>query len=152
MRPNYIAPPKTKSERQRIPTRALSPIAALPNDIPDVPQLLVPKRDLEFTSTHNLTTHIIPAAFPRAPAWLPAFPPPPEKESKQERSERAANTLQKMVEAVATRKEGYHDTNLPEEREILWTVVNRYARKEKVPGRRGITLLLAHAIGMHKEV
>ena len=101
-------------------------------------------RDRRFTSAYTVTTHLIPAAFPRATPFVP-LPPVPERESKDERRAR--------LERYASETLALHTQHTPDKFEsqptVLWTVLNRYVRADC---GTGLTLLLLHANGFHKEV
>lgn len=146
------ARPASALEWQTISPRLLRPLETPPT-MPPTPKLPSPSRNLEFTSTHTLTTHIIPAAFPRSPSIpIPGFPQRQSaNETKEARLKRASETTNALLETKKQLQWGEVD-NLPLNKTLLWLAVNRYARKEKAAGRQGVTLVMAHANGMHKEV
>jgi hypothetical protein len=119
-----------------------------------------------------VTTHIIPASYPRQSFLeprryphvepVPFVPPPPEEKRKRQawavdtgtklRGKRAA-----LLELRTNCKN--HDSevlNDPQESSasVLWSVVNRYARVGAPKDQKdiGISVVLSHAIGFHKEV
>ncbi|KAJ6525680.1 Alpha/beta hydrolase family-domain-containing protein, partial [Mycena capillaripes] len=117
--------------------------SALPNPLPSP----LPPRSFA-DSRYSVSTHLVPAAHLRSTA-LPESPPPapaPDTASKPER--RARNAERKAwVEAQTERQHGRHER-------VLWSAVNRYARKDAVGDElsTGVTLFLAHANGFPKEI
>jgi hypothetical protein len=101
-----------------------------------------------FTPEHTVSTHVFPAAFPRCLSgqWVP----PPEKESRDEKKKRIAQTVAAYVTLKETQE---RDEDLrPSRREVLWTVANRYVRNARSKTTPGLTLVFLHSIGTHKEV
>lgn len=107
------------------------------------PALPCPPRDHRFSTSHNITTHIIPAAFPRSSpsVALPAFPGHEIKEERVARIQRYTSELMSQARH-ALDSSGTQPT-------VLWSVLNRYVRKDN---GGGLTLLVLHANGLHKEV
>jgi hypothetical protein len=128
---------------ERVRPNLLLPLQEPPQPL-EYPALPCPRDHRFSTSTYTVTTHLIPAAFPRVTPFVP-LPPVPEHESKDERRAR--------VERYASESLALHTQHTPDKSEsqptVLWTVLNRYVR---VDCGAGLTLLLLHANGFHKEV
>ena len=121
----------------------LEPPPVLIRDYPALPCTRPPP----FVPSYEVTTHVLPAAFPRAPSE-PWTPPPPHETSaqKKERIRRSVDTFS----ALKVRQEQGRDPR-PSRREVLWSVANRYVctARRATPG---LTLVMMHGIGAHKEV
>ena len=138
------------------PLRSIRPHPAL--DSVEPPVLPSPPRPPIFhTTTHGvyrLSTHLVPAAYPRlAPDIpLPKVPAYTPDESPAKRHDK----VDTLVKQVIQTQNAYEDGRLgptPSET-LLWNCVNRYVRTSGPPksltGAR-VTLFLAHANGFHKE-
>jgi hypothetical protein len=110
------------------------------------PPLPCPPRHHRFTSSYTVTTHLIPAAFPRSSPFvpLPAFPTHETKDERAARIQRFTDELLSLQAQHAPDQSGAQQT-------VLWSVLNRYVRKS-IGDASGLTLLLLHANGLHKEV
>ncbi|KII91718.1 hypothetical protein PLICRDRAFT_173525 [Plicaturopsis crispa FD-325 SS-3] len=127
--------------------RTLRPLQAPPEPL-SYPSLPSPPRQPTFSSQFTLSTHIVPAAYPRSsqPAKLPHTPP--ESVDKKERKKLLAQAASEIIElrsklSTNDRVEGNH--------KVLWNCANRYVRKDLVQSK-GITLFFAHANGFPKEI
>ncbi|KAH8986942.1 alpha beta-hydrolase [Lactarius hatsudake] len=138
--PRPSQPPRTVEVKPSL----LIPLQEPPQPL-EYPALPCPPRDRRFTNSYTVTTHIIPAAFPRVSQFVP-LPPVPERETKDERSAR--------VERYASEFFALQTQHAPDKSEpqptVLWSVLNRYVRADTSSGT-GLTLLLLHANGLHKE-
>lgn len=129
---------------ERVKPNLLFPLQEPPQSL-EYPALPCPPRGHHFTSAYTVTTHLIPAAFPRVTPFVPLLPVP-EHESRDERSARVERYTS---EFLALRTQYAPDT--PESQPtVLWTALNRYVRTDTGSGT-GLTLLLLHANGLHKE-
>ena len=130
------------------PTEKVSPTPLLPLRLPPeplrYPALPCPPRDHRFNTSYDVTTHIIPAAFPRSTPFvaLPAFP---DHETKVERAAR----IQRHTDELLSLQAQHVPDGSVARPQVLWNVLNRYVRKGN---GGGLTLLLLHANGLHKEV
>lgn len=108
------------------------------------PPLPCPPRHHYFANSYTVTAHLIPAAFPRSSPYvpLPAVPTHETKEERAARIERFADELLSLQAQHVPDQSGTQQT-------VLWSVLNRYVRKSV--GASGLTLLLLHANGLHKE-
>jgi hypothetical protein len=140
--------------KPRHPTRVneqvqITPLLPLrpPPEPLEYPTLPYPPRDPHFTDTYTVTTHVIPAAFPRTSPFVPVTALPGyESESKEERNSRIQQYTNELLAL-----QGQHEPDLSgTQPTVLWTVLNRYVCKNK--GSGGLTLLVLHSNGLHKEV
>lgn len=147
-------PPAELPKWTTVGPRAFVPLLPPPEPL-HWPVLPSPARQAAFSESYTLSTHIIPAAYPRV---SPDFPPPERitdpNISKDERkriiTQRAEELLVHKLKQVTHRKAG---TPLEGGQKILWNCINRYYRKDLKEGEaRGLTLFFAHANGFHKEV
>lgn len=110
------------------------------------PALPCPPRHHRFTDSYTVTTHLIPAAFPRSSPFIP-LPAFPAHETKDERAAR----IQRFTDELLSLQAQYAPDQSETQQTVLWNVLNRYVRKS-IGGTNGSTLLLLHANGLHKEV
>jgi len=136
--------------------RPLRPIRAHPNlEKTPTPALPSPPRPPVFHTTphgvYRLTTHLVPAAYPRLapdipPHEIPAHIPgglPAERRDK----------IDALAKQILQTQNAYEEGRLggtPGEK-LLWNCINRYVRTPTLSRTAGITLFLAHANGFHKE-
>ncbi|KAI9454511.1 Alpha/Beta hydrolase protein [Boletus coccyginus] len=137
--------------------RPLRPIRAHPNlERTDTPALPGPPRPPVFHTTphgiYRLSTHLVPAAYPRLapdiplreiPAHIPGGPPAERRDK-----------LDALAKHTLETQNAYEEGRLggtPGEK-LLWNCVNRYVRTSSLSTTTGITLFLAHANGFHKEI
>ncbi|KAG1819108.1 Alpha/Beta hydrolase protein [Suillus subaureus] len=117
----------------------------------EVPPLPFKPRSDDLLGTHNISTHIMPAANPRVTPKIPV-PEPPSRSSKR-RSERDIKHLglELMEQQASLCEDGY--SGVTDER-LLWNCVNRYVKKDKEAEvrRKGITLFLVHGASFPKEI
>jgi hypothetical protein len=136
------------SPYQPIHPRRLLPLsrAPLPNVLPTLPS---PSREPIFHG-YRLTTHIIPAAYPRTAPDVPLPNPLIDSSDKKERRAWAEKTLA----AFKTKNDELMKENkVQNSRKLLWCCANLYVKKDHPkPNKRRVTLLLAHANGFPKEV
>jgi len=137
--PRPREPPRTD---ERVNPNFLLPLQEPPQPL-EYPALPCPPRDPRFTDTYTVSTHLIPAAFPRVSPFVP-LPPVPEHESKDERSARVEQCANELLALQAQ----YTPDKSELQPMVLWTVLNRYVRADC---GTGLTLLLLHANSLHKE-
>ncbi|KAF7970127.1 hypothetical protein HWV62_24952 [Athelia sp. TMB] len=131
--------------------RHLLPIYPHPQTAPSLPSLPSPARPAAFGNHYTLSTHIIPAAYPRAAPNVPSFEPDYSrlsKEAKKAAITEQAGALMRMHDRVLERGKDCAPA-------VLWNCVNRYSLKERklqVGGAKRLTLFFAHANGFPKEV
>lgn len=156
------------SDSRIAPARICTDFPSLPlppNVLANPPALPSPTRDPDFADGYTLTTHIIPAAYPRIPSskWTVLNDAPPDIAPRNEReawaTERAAQLLKKRSDLklaqVDEEKGSPKDSNGDSDSgSVLWSVVNRYARTKPPKDSRdfGLTVIACHANGLHKEV
>ncbi|KAF9514149.1 hypothetical protein BS47DRAFT_1392726 [Hydnum rufescens UP504] len=149
------------------PSRKLRDIPSAVSQFDRYPVLPCPPRSPHFIPGYSVTTHVIPGAYPRQsfhelrryPNLAPISSIPPPVEAKAEREAWAVDTCSKMKgkrHAIVRMRVQGQRSGAPRQHDscpVLWNVVNRYARIQAHRGRKdmGITLVVAHAIGLHKE-
>lgn len=139
-RPSQV--PLLLPDEQHVP---LLPLRLPPGPL-RYPALPCPPRHHRFTSSYTLTTHLIPAAFPRSSPFVP-LPAVPAHESKDERAAR----IQRFTDGLISLQAQHVPDQSGTQQTVLWSVLNRYVHKS-IGGTRGLTLLMLHANGLHKEV
>ena len=130
------------------------------------PALPIPQRDGMIKDQFTLSTHILPAAFPRSSPDMP-YPEGcdadglvvPEVDGGPAAAKRARReTGIKVKNALYDISKKHWLGELPGHSEKpLWACVNRFVRKvpvskEQERGRKRVTLLLTHGNGFGKEV
>ena len=125
--------------------RPLLPLRPPPEPL-RYPPLPCPPRRHRFTSSYTVTTHLIPAAFPRSSPFVP-LPPFPAHETKDERATR----IQRFTDELLSLQAQHVPDQSGTQQTVLWSVLNRFVRKS-IGDANGLTLLLLHANGLHKEV
>jgi hypothetical protein len=142
-------PHKWSSER-----RPLLPIQPHPkaSTVPTLPELPSPPRSSLIDDWYSLSTHIVPAAFPRL---TPDVNHPPGIDfSPAKTGEEKALKVQMLRNTYYDLKVKHWQGQLVGHSEKkLWCCVNRYTlRRGEQTGRKKLTLFLAHANGFTKEV
>ncbi|KAG1728505.1 Alpha/beta hydrolase family-domain-containing protein [Suillus paluster] len=110
----------------------------------ETPPLPYKPRTDKLLDVYNISTHVIPAANPRATPDAPVPEPPPRSSNRD-----VMKLGHEFTERQVRQAEGAWFTN----EKLLWNCVNRYTKKGKEANARtkGITLFLAHATGFPKE-
>jgi len=130
---------------EQVPFVPLLPLQSPPEPLQH-PTLPCPPRRHHFNSLYTVTKHLIPAAFPRSSPFIP-LPIIPAHETKEERAAR----IQRYTNELLLLRAQHVPDQSGTQRKALWSVLNRYVRKT-IGGSSGLTLLLLHANGLHKEV
>ena len=134
-------------------------VPATPLIEPRLPHYLTSTTSRALVPGWKVSTHIIPAAFPRASTTtVPRLDlkdkivPSDSSATKQERKNRAAAIVQYIQECRDTLDWNSHPVGPPEA--VLWNAVNRYYLSDarRPEGAKAITLIVTHAGGFHKEV
>ncbi|KAH8112353.1 Alpha/beta hydrolase family-domain-containing protein [Phellopilus nigrolimitatus] len=157
---SFYSPPTSPRTFDSVHPRELLPLREPPETLllypPVLPSEAVKrsKKTCPISEEFSLSTHLVPAAYPRTTPFLPL----PERfassytTSKEERKARA----QEVTEYILSVKKRQSNGEItPDEREnrLLWNCVNRYARKDRTPkSKKSITLLLTHANGFPREI
>lgn len=157
MTPFSLEPPKQpfgwyKVDPYPRPFPSVRAAPPFPAHLPELPSS--PRKPTSISANYLLSTHIVPAAYPRvAPVTTTPLEPAPSpglgKEEKKRVNARRADTIiatqRAHAEAVTPLGEG--------DGRVHWNCVNRYVRKDMGHGsKKGVTLFLAHATGFPKEV
>lgn len=153
--PTYPQPPRPV-ELQPLQPRPLEPLLAPRPQPSHLPQLPCPQRraDPSIAKHYDLTTHLVPAAYPRLTPDVPEPAPPAWSADKAQFQASVQRSLDEILGARLKQWAG----SLPGEgcRTLLWNCVDRYVRRDGsrggVVGRPPVTLLFAHANGFPKEV
>ncbi|KAH9926153.1 alpha/beta-hydrolase [Fomitopsis serialis] len=144
---SYPRPEHSAQRRCPRPLRDLLPLEPLP-ELPAPPPLSSPPRTFSDPS-YILTTHLVPVALPRSTPEVPQ----PDTPARGPVANAAAISLAREMIALRDR---YWDgkLDLPNSTKPLWACVNRYVRRDlnDADGSKGITLVLTHANGYHKEI
>lgn len=112
------------------------------------PALPVASRDGALSYGYSISTHILPAAYPRSASAV--WEPLPLEEPVNDRKQRIKNTVQHISDRKEAQERG--DYVGKPRGEILWTVANRYVKNDFAGATEGLTVVLLHGIGTHKEV
>ncbi|KZP30752.1 hypothetical protein FIBSPDRAFT_850200 [Athelia psychrophila] len=146
-------PPPTQPSFRSINPRTLFPILPHPKSSLQPPALPSPPRPPTFNDQYALSTHIVPAAYPRVAPDAPLPQAIPAGLNKEERKQFLAEQTDTLVRA----HERFEELGTSCGTGVLWICVNRYSlraghgigRGEK---RKGLTLFFAHANGFPKEI
>ncbi|KAI0717896.1 alpha/beta-hydrolase [Cerioporus squamosus] len=142
-------------EPYEVPTchpRPLKPLESPPRDL-KTPQIPTPSRTSLLDEWYTLSTHIIPAAYPRITPYVPLPPLPQWTPNKDEFKAAVRRTVDELNGAKVAQWTGKLD-NLEPNRRPMWHCINRYVRKglRAEDARKGVTLFMAHANGFPKEI
>lgn len=117
-----------------IPTRALP---SIPQRDPSTNPLL----------GWSIETFVIPAAYPRA------FPRQTKRPHEARKDLKPGTREEMLLDLYERQMEAGRTQGAEEDEEGLWMAVNRYMRKKGNEGDgQGLTLVMIHPNGMHKEV
>lgn len=142
-------PPSVLPVWTSIKPRPFVPLQPPPLETLHLPSLPSPPRQPAFSSLCTLSTHIIPAAYPRVG---PDVPQPEKVLESVDKNERRNINVQVANELLRSRIKQSTGPNPGEgSKKILWNCINRYVRKG-FSGEKGLTLFFAHANGFFKEV
>ncbi|EIW79715.1 alpha beta-hydrolase [Coniophora puteana RWD-64-598 SS2] len=118
-------------------------------DYPPLPLLSDSLRSSFLSSLpgYFVSTHVLPAAYPRAPSskWVP----PPLHQTKAAHSARAEADFQRLVALKEAQEQ--ETLSIPPREEVLFSTVKCYRPTCQRSSGRPVTLLLLHGIGLHKE-
>ncbi|KAH9948107.1 hypothetical protein B0H21DRAFT_821288 [Amylocystis lapponica] len=145
---SYPRPSVPPPSERPLPARPLRPLEPPPHT--DRPALPSPQRRSLLHPSFALTTHLVPAAFPRTTPVAPAPVLPTWSPDKAQWQAAVART----AEGLFKRKRPHNELDEPLNRNALWVCLNRYHRKgRESPGAaKGVTLFVAHANGFPKEI
>jgi hypothetical protein len=146
---SYALPKTLQHWPSAPPVRPALPFLQPPSCV-SLPTLPSPSREPSFSHAYTLSTHTVPAAYPRyaphvAPPSLPANFDTLHKHGRGAVLDDVVTELMKLRYAYEAHKPVGEASKDP-----LWIAVNRYTRKEPLK-EGGLTLVLAHAIGFCKE-
>lgn len=156
-----LDPPSSVTHVPSIYPRPFPPIHPHPTPTSPLapPQLPLPPRPSNFSDTYSLSTHIIPAVYPRAAPDAPIPIPKHDaalNDSSLGKKERMKMVAERTASVFALRNDyvtrgcGW-DSFRPPSAPALWNCINRYVRKDLKEGK-GLTLFFDHTNGFPKEV
>lgn len=172
-----ISYPRPVAPTRHTPIADRRDIRTIRTTSPPLPAVLPPlptsPRAPEFLKDFSVTTHLVPAAYPRLSYREPLqyaetrgegphfvshaeMQAPPGEDRKAWAARQSELLMWRRDEIRRLRQAGA--PTVPDGQEddgpLLWHAVNRYARVSapRNPGNIGLTLFAAHANGMHKEV
>ncbi|TDL19490.1 alpha/beta-hydrolase [Rickenella mellea] len=166
---NTYARPKTLRSFPSVHPRSLPPFVEPPNFLTLYPPLppthARSTREVKCLDDRwdewEVTTHVLPAAYPRVTAFV-RLPPrqttPPEPLTKEVRAKEMEQTALGLIELKhsSVRGEDFGGSMEEEPSRVLWNVVNRYVKSRRSGighgGKKDITLLLTHPTGLPKEI
>lgn len=133
-----------------IKPRPLYPLS-VPPEPTVLPSLPSPQRPSALGSKWKLTTHLVPAAYPRSTPDIDVSPPV-FSQDKAEWKQRVEDKLNELTGLKEKQAAGELDA-LPKSTKPLWCVLDRYKRVDRKYGNhQGVTLFFVHANGFNKEV
>lgn len=143
------------------------PNLPVPDDL-ELPELPSRRAPHEFAPGYTLTTHLVPAANPRYSYQEPRkytasstkIPndPPAHHAPKEARQKWASENTDALLQRRHFLHHALQNAIPPDLPSVdvgpqLWNVVNRYARTSPKNNRDfGLTVIVCHANGLHKEV
>ncbi|KIP03855.1 hypothetical protein PHLGIDRAFT_25908 [Phlebiopsis gigantea 11061_1 CR5-6] len=149
--------PRTLSQQQfkRSPlhARALPPLEKPPQPehlpLPPTPPVSV---DPVISKHFHVSTHLVPAAYPRLTPYVPAVPLPTFSKDKAQYKASVEKTLDGIMGWRMKQWSGELD-HMPPNRNLLWNCIKRFVRKESSRGSGSpVTLFVAHSNGFPKEM
>ncbi|KAI6038643.1 Alpha/beta hydrolase family-domain-containing protein [Pisolithus marmoratus] len=153
MRTNTFSVPYTPSLPWiSVNPRPLLPIQCHPHS-PQSPSLPSPARKDTIHDAYVLSTHIIPAAFPRSvpDVPLPEIPTLSSLTSASLRRKQVTTIIKELIERQTRFAQGKLTGDFSQK--PLWNCINRCVRKHsRNTVRTGLTLLLVHGNGYPKEI
>ncbi|EMD37002.1 hypothetical protein CERSUDRAFT_155418 [Gelatoporia subvermispora B] len=152
MTSSYPQPPNASPEASRCRPRPLVPLKPLPPLPESLPTLPSPPRKSLLDASYALTTHLVPAAFPRS---TPEVPLPPLPQWTPDKDRWRAAVRQTAATLLEARQRHWKGETEEGSRKLLWVCLNRYVRRALGTPRRarkGVTLFVAHANGFPKEI
>lgn len=122
-----------------------------PEHLPSPPTPLGPV-DPIFSKYFDVSTHIVPAAYPRLTPHVPAVSPPAFSKDKAQFQASVENTLNEIIGWRVKQWKGELG-HLPPNKALFWNCIKRFVKKEPTKGiGKPVTLFIAHANGFPKEV
>ena len=138
------------TERKPLPIHATLPLSAPPHSLPPRP-LPATRQHVPGLPHWHLATHAFPAAYPRSKAGCSKLASEP---SQGVRGKVAKEDVNPLVDTILARQAAAEvQTRTDVQEQPLFMAVNRYWTSLIPKGSRTpVTLLFAHANGLHKEV
>lgn len=152
-RPSFPLPSSPLAIHELQP-RPLPPVRA-PEHVGPLPPLPSPPRPAHpvIAKRYKLSTHLVPAAYPRLTPDVPAPTPPAFSTDKAQWKASVENTLNEILGARIKQWSGELSTHKASTT-LLWNCIDRYVRRDTARSTSGkpVTLFFAHANGFPKEV
>ncbi|KAF9526909.1 hypothetical protein CPB83DRAFT_816490 [Crepidotus variabilis] len=151
--------PSVNPRRQLAALETPQYFVPLPNPLPES----LERKVTNFTPTHSLSVHILPAAFPRAQSTYGGLEiPSPEyfggsdSKAKARKRQWLIDTTETMSSHKREAESRFPDPSVPLKvsPECLWSTAIRIRRKKftLTEGKKSLTLVALHANGFHKEI
>ncbi|KAL4250991.1 AB hydrolase superfamily protein [Abortiporus biennis] len=123
-------------------------IPSSPNILPNLPSK--PRKSLLYPAW-TLTTHLVPAAYPRTTPYVSPHKPPLFTNDREARKAAISTVADNIIGLKDKQTRGELDST--PDRSLLWNCVNRYVKRADQPReKKGLTLFFAHANGFPKEL
>lgn len=150
--PSYLQP-AARIALEPLHARALPPLETPPKPerlpLPPTPSLPV---DPAISKHFHVSTHLVPAAYPRLTPYVPPVPLPKFSKDKEQYKAAVEETLNEIVGWRLKQWSGELD-HMPPNRNLLWNCIKRFVRKGPSRGSGNpVTLFVAHSNGFPKEV
>lgn len=150
--PSYPQP-AARIPLEPLHARALPPLEKPPQPerlpLPPTPPVSV---DPVISKHFHVSTHLVPAAYPRLTPYVPAVPLPTFSKDKAQYKASVEKTLDGIMGWRMKQWSGELD-HMPPNRNLLWNCIKRFVRKESSRGSGSpVTLFVAHSNGFPKEV
>lgn len=133
-----------------IPPTSTLPLASVPSAQPNT---VLPSRKTAALPSQDwiVTQHYYPAAYPRSRVDCSTSQRPLKSYSLTPQRKDAAQVAKELSDMEHTQNTAAHSRATDLQSPPLFIAVNRYTPRKPLKGK-GLTLLLEHANGLHKEV
>lgn len=117
------------------------------------PNAVLPSRTLTAFPSHDwiVTQHYYPAAYPRSRVACSTSQRPQKTYSLTPQRKDADTVTKELSDMEQAQRSGSYSTSTDAQNPPLFIAVNRYTPRKPSKGK-GLTLLMEHANGLHKEV
>jgi pimeloyl-ACP methyl ester carboxylesterase len=152
--PSTDTPVTLQPPAQTIPWKSIQPRPLLALEYPPVsleeyPTLSVDPRPDFSLPGYAISTHLLPAAWPRCPSTKFKAPSAGSSFNQRVDEQTASGLVTRFADVKETQEQGRDPR--PSNKEVLWTVANRVYNTSSVKGSQGLTLVMIHGVGNHKE-
>lgn len=150
--PSYLKPAST------VPLEPVKPRPLPPLEVPSLPEHLPlplsPPEPVDpiLSKYYDVSTHLVPAAYPRLTPYIPPPTAPRFSADKDEFKASVESTLNEILGWKLKQWNGELD-GLEPDRALFWNCIKRFVKKDaSKTAARPLTLFFAHANGFPKEV